>query len=91
MSPYYLPWVLLIVASLWVSLAGFFWALRHGQFSEQERARYLPLRGELSSPPAKTARRLPKEVYAMLLVVALVGSSLLAVIATIALKAKGGG
>ena len=91
MSPYYLPWVLLIVASLWVSLVGFFWALKRGQFSEQERARYLPLRGELGFPHAKTVRRLPKEVYAMLLVVALVGSSLLAVIATIALRARGGG
>ena len=65
--------------------------LKRGQFSDQDRARYLPLRGELGSPPAKTVRRLPKEVYAMLLVVALVGSSLLAVIATIALRARGGG
>ena len=53
MSGYYLPWVLLIVVSLWVSLAGFFWALRHGQFSEQERARYLPLRDELSATPTQ--------------------------------------
>ena len=54
MSGYYLPWVLLIVLSLWVSLAGFFWALRHGQFSEQERARYLPLRDELGAAPARS-------------------------------------
>src|SRR5512143_1166284 len=67
-SGYYLPWVLLIVVSLWVSLAAFFWALRHGQFSEQERARYLPLRGEIG--PAGLARpsRLTREAYALLAV-----------------------
>jgi cbb3-type cytochrome oxidase maturation protein len=46
MSFYYLPWIMLLVVSLWVSLAAFFWAFRHGQFTDQERARYLPLRGE---------------------------------------------
>ncbi len=43
---YYVPWILLLAAGLGASLAGFFWALAHGQFSDQERARYLPLRGE---------------------------------------------
>jgi cbb3-type cytochrome oxidase maturation protein len=43
---YYVPWILLLAAGLGVSLAGFLWALAHGQFSDQERARYLPLRGE---------------------------------------------
>jgi cbb3-type cytochrome oxidase maturation protein len=46
MSFYYLPWIMLVVISLWVSLAAFFWAFRHGQLADQERARYLPLRGE---------------------------------------------
>jgi hypothetical protein len=46
MNGYYLFWVLLMCASLWASLGGFLWAHRHGQFRQQERARYLPLRGE---------------------------------------------
>lgn len=46
MNLYYVFWMLLIVASLWASLGGFFWAYRHGQFKDQERARFLPLRGE---------------------------------------------
>ena len=49
MSFYYLPWIMLVVISLWVSLAAFFWAFRHGQLADQERARYLPLRGEQDS------------------------------------------
>ncbi len=53
MSAYYLPWILLLVLSLWASLAAFLWALKRGQFSEQERARYLPLRGEPIAPLRK--------------------------------------
>ncbi len=43
---YYVPWILLLAAGLGASFMGFFWALAHGQFSDQDRARYLPLRGE---------------------------------------------
>jgi nitrogen fixation-related uncharacterized protein len=43
---YYVPWILLLAAGLGASFTGFFWALAHGQFSDQDRARYLPLRGE---------------------------------------------
>ena len=43
---YYVPWICLLAAGLGVSFAGFFWGLANGQFSDQDRARYLPLRGE---------------------------------------------
>ena len=43
---YYLPWILLLAAGLGAGFTGFLWALAHGQFSDQDRARYLPLRGE---------------------------------------------
>ena len=66
MNAYYLPWVLLIVVSLWVSIAAFFWALKHGQLSDQERARYLPLRGEVAGEPLAHPSRLTHEVYALL-------------------------
>jgi cbb3-type cytochrome oxidase maturation protein len=46
MGLYYVFWTMLIAASLWVSLGAFLWAHRHGQFRDQERARFLPLRGE---------------------------------------------
>ncbi len=66
MSLFYLPWVLLIIVSLWVSVAAFFWALKHGQFSDQERARYLPLRGEAGGlTPLAHPSRLTLEAYAL--------------------------
>lgn len=34
-------WALLVGISLWVSLIAFFWGMRSGQFTDQERARYL--------------------------------------------------
>ena len=71
---YYLPWVLLIVASVWVSLAGFLWAFKSGQFSDQDRARYLPLRGEVFSSPVKDPAKISREVYVL---VALVGAVVL--------------
>ena len=60
---YYLPWVFLVVASLWVSLAAFFWGLKSGQFSDQTRARYLPLRDECLSPGLKNPSKPGPEVY----------------------------
>ncbi|HEY3275299.1 MAG TPA: hypothetical protein VGJ94_01660 [Syntrophorhabdaceae bacterium] len=42
----YIFWVALIGVSLWTSIGVFLWAHRNGQFRDQERARYLPLRGE---------------------------------------------
>ena len=50
---YYLPWTILVVVSLWVSVVGFIWALKSGQFSDQNRARYLPLRDDFPGPPVE--------------------------------------
>ncbi len=90
MSGYYLPWVLLIIISLWVSLAGFFWALKHGQFSEQERARYLPLRSEIK--PALLARpsKATPEIYALLAVLCMGGLALLVLLITVFSRPQGG-
>lgn len=63
---YYIYWLLLIMISIWVSLAAFFWALRHGQFSEQDRARYLPFRNEVSPPLVARPSKPTREVYALL-------------------------
>ncbi len=63
---YYVPWILLIAASLAASLIGFLWALRNGQFSEQQRARYLPLREETIPPAGSNSSRISREVYFLL-------------------------
>ncbi len=41
---YYLPWLLMTLVSIAVAFACFFWGIKNGQFLDQDRARYLPLR-----------------------------------------------
>lgn len=77
----YVPYfIVYMVAGFVVSLAVLLWALRHNQFRDQERARYLPLvsGGEGPAVPASTFNRL--EGYALL---ALAGLGLLAMAATL--------
>ena len=87
---YYLPWVLLIVASLWVSVAGFLWAFRSGQFSDQDRARYLPLRGEVFSSSVNDPAKISREVYVLLALVGAVVFLLATVLIGIWTYSKGG-
>ncbi len=76
---YYLPWVLLVIVSVWAALAGFFWALSNGQFSDQQRARYLPLRDLRETPDLKRAR--PNREVAVL--ISLLGVALFSIALTI--------
>jgi cbb3-type cytochrome oxidase maturation protein len=62
---YDLPWTILVVLSLWVSLMGFIWALKSGQFSDQDRARYLPLRDEIHFASVKNPAKFSVEVYVL--------------------------
>ena len=80
---YFSAWVILIAFSLWASLVAFLWGLQSGQFSDQDRARYLPLRDILPQPMVKDPARLTMEVYVLmfigiLMVVGLAGSFYLA-------------
>jgi cbb3-type cytochrome oxidase maturation protein len=54
---YYAGWLYLVGISLAASIVAFIWALRAGQFSDQDRARYLPLGKDLLSEPIITASR----------------------------------
>ncbi len=73
---YYAPWILLVLVTLWIGLASFFWALESGQLDDQQRARYLPLMDEGTGEPAANAppdpgqpgRRVPWEVWGLLLI-----------------------
>jgi cbb3-type cytochrome oxidase maturation protein len=63
----YLPlWIILVAFSLWFTLMAFFWGLQSGQFSDQERARFLPLRDTQPQPPVKNPAKLPVEVYVLM-------------------------
>jgi len=65
---YFFGWITLVAISLWVSLVAFIWALRSGQFSDQGRARYLPLRNELPLAPVKNPSKFTAVVYALLFI-----------------------
>ncbi len=86
---YYVPWLALIVLSLFASIAVFLWAFQNEQFSDQGRARYLPLRG--SDPLTRSAPRRPaKELYALLALLAGTGAMLLFTLIFALLKNRAG-
>lgn len=62
----FFSWIALVTISLGVSIFAFLWALRTGQFSDQGRARYLPLADPLRSPMPKNPAKLPAEIYVLL-------------------------
>ena len=65
-------WITLVILSLWISLLAFFWALRSGQFSDQARARYLPLAGERPLSLGQNPHKPTVEVYVLLGIVGIV-------------------
>lgn len=72
--PYFLTY---IIAGLILSLAVFGWALKNGQFREQERARFLPLEDEPAarSPGMSRVRRMEFLALSALVVIGLVLSA----------------
>jgi cbb3-type cytochrome oxidase maturation protein len=68
---FYLGWLMLIAVGVGVSIGVFVWALKTGQFTDQQRARYLPLQNEQLELPQEQSPRLPAEVYALILIVIL--------------------
>jgi len=56
-------WLFLVAISLAASIVALIWALQAGQFSDQERARFLPLGKDLLTEPIKTASRAKSRVH----------------------------
>lgn len=77
---YVLGWFGLVTISLAISLAAFVWALKNGQFSEQHRLRYLPLRDEECSAPGPLPARCPPEVRVLIGIGLMVGTIYLAAV-----------
>ena len=64
---YYPYFITYLVVGFTAALVVFFWALKTGQFKDQERARFLPLENE-PKPHKKTISRFNRyEAYALLL------------------------
>ncbi len=81
----YFPYFIAYIAiGLSISLLVFFWAVKSGQFQDQQRARFLPLRDEPANPPVKASRIRRWEVYG-LFALALAGLSMSATVLLYAL------
>jgi cbb3-type cytochrome oxidase maturation protein len=53
---YYFFFILFIFSGLFFGILVFLWALKSGQFKEQQRARYLPLEDEPEAPNKEVSR-----------------------------------
>lgn len=63
----YFPYVVTyMVVGFVISIIVFVWALRNGQFRDQARARYLPLRDDPDGTPVRFSKLHRFESYAML-------------------------
>jgi len=60
--PYFIAYISI---GLVVSLVLFFWALKSGQFQDQQRARFLPLRDDDGATSVKASRAHRIEVYGL--------------------------
>jgi cbb3-type cytochrome oxidase maturation protein len=60
--PYFITYIL---AGFAISLIAFLWALKNGQFQEQQRARFLPLEAEMPLSPDRVSRWKRLEIYAL--------------------------
>ncbi len=62
---YYPYFIAYIGIGLTISLVVFYWAFKTGQFGDQQRARFLPLRDDADQPPVKTTRIHRIEIYGL--------------------------
>ena len=53
---YYFVFIIFIFSGLFFGIVVFLWALKSGQFKEQQRARYLPLEDEQEEPINEVSR-----------------------------------
>ena len=61
--PYFITYMAIGFA---ISLVAFFWALKNGQFKEQQRARFLPLENERKASVEKVSNIKRYEIYALM-------------------------
>ena len=61
--PYFITYMAL---GFVISLVVFFWALKNGQFKEQQRARFLPLEDERKASVEKVSNIKRYEIYTLM-------------------------
>jgi cbb3-type cytochrome oxidase maturation protein len=82
-------WIALVAISLMISLFAFLWAVRTGQFSDQGRARFLPLNDSLRTSGSENPPGRPAEIYALLGIAAMALAGILSVIILSLSRAQG--
>ncbi len=85
-----LPWFCLMAAGLVVSVLLIIWGHTSGQFADQERARYLPLRGEEITVPDSARRRGIREVRVLVAFIVMTGVTLAACLTVALIRHYGG-
>jgi nitrogen fixation-related uncharacterized protein len=60
-----------MVSGFVISLIVLLWALKNGQFKEQQRARFLPLEEGLEAEPVKVSKVGRIEAYALIVIASL--------------------
>jgi cbb3-type cytochrome oxidase maturation protein len=83
--PYFISYMLAGVA---IALVLFAWALKNGQFHDQQRARFLPLFGASPQAPVRASRISRVEVYALFTLVIVGLCSSFAVVIFALIRAK---
>ncbi len=63
---YVFTWICLVGCAVFISLLAFLWALQDGQFTDQNRARFLPLAGEMPERWAQASAWKGKERFLFL-------------------------
>ena len=87
---YLFPWIFLILGSLVASIGLFIWAYYNGQFSDQGRARYLPITGIDPRAEQRGQGRAAKKPYELIALLASAGAILLFTLVLALLKRNGG-
>ena len=77
---YYPYFIAYMAAGFVISLVVFLWALNHGQFKDQQRARFIPLESDQGIKPVEASRFARIETYALFTLVCLVLASSVAVV-----------
>ena len=86
---YYMGWILLVSISVWTALIAFIWAVRTGQFSDQKRARFLPLIDQANLADPREPVKMGRGAYALLFILILGAMGMVSVIGLSILHMKG--
>jgi len=87
---YLFPWIFLILGSLVAGIGLFVWAYHSGQFFDQGRARYLPLRGVDLGTANRGRTSLTKKPYELIVLFTGAIAVFLFTLVLVLLNGKGG-